>query len=244
MTNAGLRIEWYDSTFTNQVAPTVTNNFIVPADNTNWYEYSVTGTCTNENLYEARVVIQAGWTNPGTGDKALRIDDARFFAGTYVASPGAEEIARLNYLYFNGNSNTAMPQAESVPGLGGAKFFSYSYATNEQSYIYTLVPPGSILGMRARMYFQDAGEIWRNGAWYTNVVVDSGTAFHGYPSVGAVTMEVWRTGFYPPGNWQASMWYSPAVRLSADGVEWWMAGNVDGVSPLGTTDTATNNRPV
>ncbi|MBN1270203.1 MAG: hypothetical protein JXB04_11500, partial [Kiritimatiellae bacterium] len=57
MTNAGIRLDWYDGTFTNIISDGVSSNFIVPGDNTNWYEYFVTGTCTSDAIQEARVQV-------------------------------------------------------------------------------------------------------------------------------------------------------------------------------------------
>ncbi len=239
LTNAGMRIDVYDQTMTNLLQSAVTN-FVVPGT-TNFIEYYVTLDVTNPAAWEVRPSFMAQWDiNLGAGGKALRLDDFSFYPGAYT--PWAPK--GLDYIYFN-FTNAGAAQNENVPGLGGVKFLDYHYVSNEPSYVYTLCPPGAILGMQARFYFAGGGgELRRPGAWYTNVVIDAGSAFHEYPAAGSVTLEVWRAGFYPPPGWQNNLWYAPVIKRANDGVDWWLAEELDDpLHPIASGVTFTNSWP-
>jgi hypothetical protein len=237
MTNAGMRIDVYDATMTN-LLQSATTSFVVPAT-TNFIEYSVTLDITNTLAWEVRPAFFAQWvTNLDANNKALRMDDFRFFKGNYTAwAPQG-----LDYIYHN-YTNEATASNESVPGLAGRKFYEYNYSPNSTSYVHILAPQGALQSARARFYHGNGGgAIWRPGQWLTNTVIDAGSPFHGAPASGAMTMDVWQVSFFPPANWQDGMWYSPAVTLADDGLEWWMADELN--DPAVTTGyPVTNNWP-
>ena len=240
MTNAGMRIDVYDWTMTNLLQSAVTN-LDVPGT-TNFIEYYVTLDITNEAVWEVRPAFFTEWAaNTAVVNRALRLDDFRFFPGDYT--PWAP--SGLDYIYFS-FTNQGLAQNEEVPGLGGIKFLDYRYSTNEPSYVHTLSPIGALSGMRTRFYFAGGGgELWVNGSYYTSVVIDSSAPFHGYPPSGAATMEVWRARFWPTPNWQGNLWYAPIVKLAADGVDWWLAEELsDAGHPISTGLTFTNNWPM
>ena len=242
MTNAQMRLDVYDQSMTNLLQSAVTN--ITVPGTTNFAEYYVTLNITNESMWEVRPSLVAQWlSNTNANEsRALRMDDFSFYSGGYTS--WVPDAKSLEYIYFN-YTNAGTAQNEDVPGLGGVKFFDYHYASNEPSYVYMLNPQGAILGLQTRFYFSSGGgELWRSGAWYTNVVIDSANAFHGYPSAGSVTMEVWRTLFWPPSNWRDSIWYAQSVKLASDGLEWWTASQLDDAShPITTGVALTNNWP-
>lgn len=127
--------------------------------------------------------------------------------------------APLNYdmIYFN-NTNAALPENEEVPGLGGIKFFQFNTASNEQSYIHTIVPQGAINGYSVRAFLTDGPGLFTfGGTFLTNVVLTPTNQFHGLPTSGAVTMDVWRAGFYPPSGWIGTIFYAPQIFTALDG---------------------------
>lgn len=126
----------------------------------------------------------------------------------------------FDYFYFN-HTNAGLPQNEEVPGLGGVKFFDYHYEPTEPSYVYLVAPPGGLLSMQTRFFFVNGGgEVYRPGAWYTNVVVSDSSPFHGLPASGSITLEVWRTAFFPPANWADSVYYAHEITTPLDGTTW------------------------
>ena len=143
----------------------------------------------------------------------------------------------FDYFYFN-NTGTALPQAEDVPGLGGTKFLEWDYNPTNPSYAYLVAPVGGLSSMQTRFYFVNGGgEIYRPGAFYTNVVISDTNQFHSQPASGAVTLEVWRTAFYPPAGWSnESVYYAHQITTPQDGAAWLVT------DPLGTEAVnVTNN---
>ena len=79
LTNAEVRLGWYDSTCTNKIQPDCMTRFTLPPDGV-WHRYSVTGSCFEPALHEVRAVIAAQYTgNPDEViGRGMKIDDARF----------------------------------------------------------------------------------------------------------------------------------------------------------------------
>ena len=150
-----------------------------------------------------------------------------------------------DWFYFN-NTNTGLPEAETVPGLGDTNFFEYSYDPDVPGYVYTLAPKGGLASARTRFWFDGEpgkrpGEIIRDAAWYMNVEIDSGAPFHGLPISGTVTMDVWRTPFYAPDGWGTggadTVYYATELTVPKNGTMWMTRHlNVDE-----GTDAVTNN---
>ena len=82
LTNAELRFEWYDSTFTNKVQADSVSRLDVPADNA-WHEYFLIGSCSNKNLFEVRAQLYSMYLyNPtNVSWRGMKMDDARFARG-------------------------------------------------------------------------------------------------------------------------------------------------------------------
>ncbi len=82
LTNAQLRIGWYDATYTGKIQPDAVTNLAVPRDNA-WHEYFLTGTCTNPSVFEARPCLFAQYLYNTTNVdlRAMELDDARFVRG-------------------------------------------------------------------------------------------------------------------------------------------------------------------
>ena len=143
-------------------------------------------------------------------------------------------------IYFN-NPAAGLPQAEAVPGLPGATFLQWNYATNAPSYVHVLARPGQLYGLSVRFVFGGGpSEMVRAAQFLTNVVVDAGTPFHGAPAAGAITLAVWRCAFWPPAGWSNTVFYAPQAFTARDGAMWLVA-NLAGV---GAGRTATNDWPV
>lgn len=75
LTDAELRLEWYDGLFNKVQADTV-QPLSIPLDD-DWHAYSVTGTCSHVQLAFVVPTFYAAWdVNTAAGDKAIKIDDA------------------------------------------------------------------------------------------------------------------------------------------------------------------------
>jgi hypothetical protein len=82
--------------------------------------------------------------------------------------------------------------------------------------------------MQVRFWFNNGGgEVYYNASWLSNVVIDSGSPFHGLPTSGAVTVGVYEAAFYPPPNWLDDMYFAPRITL-ANGTTLFMVRNIDG----------------
>jgi hypothetical protein len=79
LSNAELRIEWYDRTFTNKVQSDTVASLSSPLSSS-WQQYAVTGSCYNASLFEVRVSLYAQWRVSAAtpGSPTLFIDDAGF----------------------------------------------------------------------------------------------------------------------------------------------------------------------
>ena len=88
LSNAELRIGWYDSSFTNKVqADSVLPLGVSSVDG--WHEYFVTGQCSDPNLREVRVSVVAKWGKFDGQANTLLMDDARVVSGAYVPTYAA-----------------------------------------------------------------------------------------------------------------------------------------------------------
>ncbi len=88
LSNAELRIGWYDSTFTNRIQPDSVRPLGVSAVD-GWHEYFVSGQCANPGLREVRVSVVGQWAKFDGQANSLMLDDARVVAGAYAPSYAA-----------------------------------------------------------------------------------------------------------------------------------------------------------
>jgi hypothetical protein len=88
LTNAELRLGWYDETFTNLVQAESVAEMNIPADGA-WHYYQVSGLCLDTNLFEVRATIlsEYQYNSADLPGRALKYDDA-FFAEGYPDSDG------------------------------------------------------------------------------------------------------------------------------------------------------------
>ncbi len=205
MTNAEVRLEWFDATFTNKVQADTVTNFIAPDDNA-WHEYFVTGTCTNPALYEVRSAVLVQFPrSPGSNGATCRIDDGRFFAGEYVPP------LLIDWGYHGGVTN--VPGHEVVPG-GWGRFLKVDYARTATTFFVladhpTIAPHSNlvgVVGMRVAYW----NPLITNWSEVQEAMTNAGIAelgdgaFHGLPVTGTKTVDVFRY-----------RWTQP---MSADGV--------------------------
>jgi hypothetical protein len=111
LTSACMRLEYYDSTLTNKVQSDTVAPVIIPNDNT-WRQYFVSGSCLDTNLYELRLVVEAGYRgNPtSTVGRALKMDQALFSIG--VLDSDRDQIPDVwENRFFNAGTN-AVAQAD------------------------------------------------------------------------------------------------------------------------------------
>lgn len=83
LSNAELRIGWYDASFTNKVQPDSIRPLEVSGVD-GWHEYFVTGQCGDPNLCEVRVSVVAKWQEFDGQANAMMVDDARVLSGAYA----------------------------------------------------------------------------------------------------------------------------------------------------------------
>ncbi len=88
LTNARLRIEWLDNTWSNKVQADSENVLSIPADD-GWYQYAVTGSCSNASLRGIQVKVLMQWAqNTGPGGKGLMVDDLDVAFSNFVGDTG------------------------------------------------------------------------------------------------------------------------------------------------------------
>ncbi|MFH0952956.1 MAG: hypothetical protein V1873_01360 [Verrucomicrobiota bacterium] len=203
VSNAYFKIEWYDSTFSNKVSDDIVSNITLANDGA-WHDRYVQGVCTNANLHEARVTMHYEWSyNSGGDPRATKIDDVRFAYGPYTTN-----VVYYDWGYHAGGANS--PREEQVPGnLGLGSFLQVNYMTGTNRTFVLAERPSvaqrsfesGVVALRTSWQRPDGGA-WVNGfLLMTNVatIVVSNTApFHGQPSVGTKTMDVWRVDWARP----------------------------------------------
>jgi len=250
LSNALLRIEWFDQTFTNKVCPdTVSSSLVVPT-NFLWQEYWVTGTCTSNSLHEARVSLYVDWaenTAPG-GSQALKVDDARFLPGAYDGTSLSEDWA-----YHSAPGLT--PSLEQIPGTNLGAFLQVDYAS-QTSTIYVLSPTDGfalydgedgVVGLRTSFQRPENGSFVNTFADMTpvgQVVIDAGSPFHGLPAAGAQTQTLWCTRMEFPRDLNGDIYttnpitvfYSPYLRTTNA-----VGGETDRRFLVGSDGLSTNN---
>lgn len=227
LSNAQLRIEWYDGTFTNKVADDSVTNIVVPND-WSWHEFSVAGTCLSNELREARVSLWLEWwanTNEGLG-KALKVDDARLLPGVYNGASLDEA-----WIYHAGVGY--QPSVEALPGTNVGSFLAVDYASKTSTF-YVVTPAdgfatyegeGGVAGMRTSWQRPENGQYetaFADMEWVSTFEVPSGSPFHGLPAAGVQTQILWRhtmefprdtNGVYYTTN-TLTVFYSPYVRTT------------------------------
>ncbi|MBU0678322.1 MAG: hypothetical protein KJ626_09400 [Verrucomicrobia bacterium] len=246
LTNAELRLEFYDSSLTNKVCPDAISSITVSNDNV-WREYSVTGTCNNAALWEVRPVILYEWdgnTNP-VASKAARVDDARFLHGIYDGSSLQED-----WTYHNAAGKKS--SLEQVPGTNVGAFLQVDYASSNMMFYVLADPDAALYGdegsdVSLRMSWQKPDTLaWTNlYVMMTRVgTVTVGTGgFHGMPAAGSKMLDLWSyTQGFPRDDSnilytnQIPLYYAPYLR-STNGVQ-----ETDRRYLVASgTDTTTNN---
>ena len=201
MTNAQVRLEWYDATFTNKVQMDSVTNFIAP-DDAAWHEYHVTGECTAPALYEVRAVVSVGFSQSvGTNDVTCRVDDGRFFEGEY------RPPLFIDWAYFSGGTNA--PSVETVPGGSWGRFIKVDYARTSTTFLViadhpTIAPDTNleaVVGMRVAYWnplITNWSEVQDEMTLVGAAELDTGTGFHGLPMAGTKTVDVYRYSWTQP----------------------------------------------
>lgn len=216
LSNAELRIEWYDSTCSNKVQASDVTNFVVPNDNI-WHQYYVQGTCSDPSLYEVRPVIQLRW-NTMAGGNAARIDDVRFRRGTH---DGYSVLTDWGYH----SAPTYNALQETVPATNDAgtfAMFNYNTKTNTLYVLadtnlakYTSEGDGGAVGVRVTFQRPDTGD-WDERyvpmARIGSVTVPSTEPFHGLPAAGSRDMDLYRYEGSQPTN-TSGAYYTNSVRV-------------------------------
>ena len=134
LTNAELRLEWFDGTFTNRVQSNSVSSLAIPADNT-WHDYYVEGRCSDTNLFEIRATFFAQYelTTGFTDYRALKFDDARFAAGI-LDEDGDALPDSWESRYFDNPTNGAADVDSDHDGLNNwQEYVADTVPTNNRS---------------------------------------------------------------------------------------------------------------
>jgi len=135
LTNAWMKIEWYDSTFTNKVQADSVINITIPNDNT-WRQYAVTGTCSSANLQYAQPYFYVQWTTNALDPRSLKVDDASF---TYVGPSVVDGIpASWWQQYFTNSLSWVATNDPDGDGFNnGEEYIAKTDPTNPASFFAT-----------------------------------------------------------------------------------------------------------
>ena len=131
--NAQMRIEWYDSTFSNKVQADAVTNLVVPKDWL-WHEFALETVLTNPACYEARVVFSADWTYQppeiaGGDGRSTKLDDVRFLPIPYSEFTNA---MITDWCYHSSVGYNA--RNEQVPGTNVGRFLQVTYASTSVTF--------------------------------------------------------------------------------------------------------------
>ena len=218
LSNMQLRIEWYDATCSNKVQADSVTNFLVQDDNF-WRQYFVNGTCTSNNLYEIRPVIQPLWNAPSnSGGNAARIDDARWMRGPFDGYS-----IQTNWGYHCAVGSQA--DMEAVPGTNVGTFLQVNYNTHTNTFYvlvatnlakYTAAGDGPVVLLRTA-YMKPEDNNWvdklvpmtRAGT----VTLSSASPFHGIPAAGTQVVDLYTVSMQQPTNISGAFYATNVVRL-------------------------------
>ncbi len=197
--NAVMTIQWYDTTFTNKVQDDTVTNLTIPAGS-GWTEYHVEGISTSPAMYEARVMFSAAWsynTNVNPDQRSTMFDDARFLVGGYDVNALNED-----WLYHAAPGYAAA--FEPVPQTNVGPFLQRDDSTTNVTFYLLGNNPSS-----AKYYPQEDGKWEMRTSWWDPTIagwsnrwesfakvgtinLDSGSPFHGAPTSGAKTVDLWK----------------------------------------------------
>lgn len=200
LSNAHLRIEWRDATYTNKVQADTLLDLTVTNDN-QWGLYRLTGSCADTNLFEVRAVAEFGYGKDAL-NRSMYLDAARLAPGGYT------NTALLDGGYHN--HYALDPLVELVPGGSNyGPFLQVNYATTTTTFYALGHHPGvgaypdsdSAVGLYAA---------WQPPAdtnWVTlyggmtkvgTVTVKADDPFHGLPASGTMDLDVYRYEWKQP----------------------------------------------
>ena len=231
--NAVLRMQWYDSTFTNAVQADSVSNLVVPNDGI-YHEYYVEGVLTSPAAREARLSLTCDWSyNPGADPRSVMIDDARFLPMPYseATNPMITDWCYHNSMGYN-------PRGEQVPGTNVGSFLQVNYASTTVTFYVLAESPSQARyypleenrwELRASWWdwgINDWTSHWYNMTRLGDVVIPSGASFHGLPAVGAKTASLWKLvwpmpvdgGGVPYTN-RTLVYYAPFTKVTNAGVQ-------------------------
>lgn len=204
LSNVWLKIEWYDSTFTNKVNDDALTNLTVLRD-WNWNEYYVQSVCTSPLAHEARASVHFEWsyqTLVGDG-RVTKVDDARFLTGAY--SP--MNLTTLDYAYHHEFTNVnLLAMWEKVPGTNVGSFLQVNYAATQTTFYAITADPiqdyakypeeDAYIGLRTAYEIYPYTGIWSiqlHQATFVGTAVLTNGQFHNQPPAGSGrTVDVWR----------------------------------------------------
>ncbi len=134
-----------------------------------------------------------------------------------------------NWVY-HGNNSLGSPSWEHVPGLWWRFLMADYSAKTCTTYLLTSrrvgLDPNCTTQIEIRVAwttnFQSYTESYYAGSWATSVVAYSGQSFHGLPSLGAVTLDVYRIAWPMPSpatGAVVTVYYAPLVKTLTNGTQ-------------------------
>ena len=196
-----------------------------------WWEMQYLGTLTNDPSGDA------DGDGINTGDEfalgsspvSIDTDGDGIDDGTEVAE-GTNPLEVLastglnrNWLYYN-NPAVASPTWERIPGRW-ERFHIIDEASGTNT-IFFLAPQnlvldaGGTLDSEIRFYWDSEGETWRDISFYTTTVIQADNSFHGLPTLGNTTLDVYRLDYdQPSGSDRTTIYHLPIVKSFTNSTE-------------------------
>lgn len=140
-----------------------------------------------------------------------------------------------NWMYFN-NSGFASPSWELAPGLW-QRFEVADYAAGTNSLFIVLpqnlvMDPGGTNTVGIRFYTEGdiaLSNVVKYAGYYTSAVVSTSSQFHGLPTMGSATVDVYRLDYRQPQTTnRCDIWYCPVIQSYSNGTLTDTAWLIDG----------------
>jgi hypothetical protein len=228
LTNAEMRLMWFDETLTNEVQTMNVTDVDVDINNT-WQQFFVSGVLTNPNVYEIKAMWFLQWEqSTAPGQQAGRIDDCLML---YQSDNGTQPALDMDWAYFSGRSRE--PTVEQVPGTNVGTFLQVDYQTTTTTFYVIADDPSQCV------YTPPDQNSWEMktsferpdypGTWITEwsqmekvgTMELSAGSFHGLPSAGTKTVGLWRHEMKQPCNSngvpyteQVRVYYTPFTKAT------------------------------
>jgi len=170
----------------------------VPKNGTTWLAANFNNAGGADN-------VTNNWTNNPQFFTSLAPNDARDWNYTPTAAMARAESLERNWAYHNNTNLDA--RLELIPGMGVLHFLELDY-TGTTTTFYALLDnpsiakvPGETTRAQVRLYSAEKAIVeWLPVSWAANVSLDTLSQFHGLPSAGSKTLDLWKGEWQHPTN--------------------------------------------